>query len=324
MIEELFASIEAAERRIRPYIRETYVAHSAAFSAELGADLWFKCDNLQHTGSFKVRGAFNKLLTLREQGHTAPVITASTGNHGAAVAYALRQLDMRGAVCVPETADPGKVAAIRRLGASVEVIGHDPVDTEQAARARAAESGVVYVSPYNDPAIVAGQGTLGVEVTRQLPAVDVAYVALGGGGLISGVAAALKAHWPDIQIVGCSPANSAIMIQSVAAGHIVAAPSLPTLSDGTAGGVEPAAITFEYCRRLVDRYVTVSEQEIATALVDFIGDQHMLIEGAAAVSLAAVRREAAQVAGQRVLIVLCGANIGLGTLRSVLATGDSA
>ena len=315
---DVLREVRAAEERIRPHILETTLQHSPLLSERGGAQVYCKLENLQHTGSFKVRGALNKVLSLSEEQRGRGVVTASTGNHGAAVAYSLGRLGATGIVYVPQGADPSKVEAIKRLGAEVRVHGQDCAEAEVHARAYGDEHGLAYISPYNDPQVVGGQGTIGVELARQLEDIDAVFVALGGGGLISGIAAYLKSVQPGVSVIGCSPENSQVMIQSVKAGHILDLPSLPTLSDGTAGGIEPGAITFELCRSLVDDYVTVSEEEIAATLLWFIGSHHMLIEGAAAVPIAAYLKNRSQYAGQRVVIVLCGANIGLETVRQLL------
>jgi threonine dehydratase len=246
------------------------------------------------------------------------VVTASTGNHGAAVAYSLSKLKASGLVFVPENADPSKVEAIKRLGAEVRYHGQDCAEAEVYARVYSAQQGMVYVSPYNDPQVIGGQGTVGVELARQLERIDAVYVALGGGGLVSGIAGYLKSVLPGTQVIGCSPQNSQVMIQSVKAGEILDLLSLPTLSDGTAGGIEAGAITFDLCRTWVDDFLTVSEEEIAASLRLFIGAHHMLIEGAAAVAIAAYLKSCQRFVDQNVVIVLCGANISLETLRGVL------
>jgi threonine dehydratase len=315
---DVVTEVRAAEKRIRPHIRRTYLEPSAYFGALSGANVFFKCENLQHTGSFKVRGATNKLLSLSKPERDRGVVTASTGNHGAAVAFALGRLETKGIVYVPDNADPTKVESVRRQGAEVRAFGHDAVEAETHAREYARENGLTYVSPYNDPQVIGGQGTIGLELAEQLDSVDAVFVALGGGGLISGIAGYLKYVWPDIEVIGCSPENSQVMIQSVAAGEILDLPSLPTLSDGTAGGVEAGAITFELCRQSVDAYEIVSESTIAEYLRHFMVAHHMLIEGAAAVPLAAFMKQRGRFVGKNVVIVLCGANISLATLKDIL------
>ena len=315
--------IIAAENRIRPHIRETILEHSLFYSSMEGANVYFKMENLQHTGSFKVRGAMNKLLSLNSLDRARGLVAASTGNHGAAVAFSLNKLEAPCIVFVPENADPNKTEAIRRLGAEVRHYGQDAVDTEAHARRYAAANNLTYISPYNDLQIIAGQGTIAVELVRQLPQIDVVFAALGGGGLIAGIAGYLKSVQPGVKIIGCSPANSQVMIQSLKTGRIMDIPSLPTLSDGTAGGLEPGAMTFDLCRNLVDDCVAVTEDEIKISLIEFIRVQHMLVEGSAAVAIAAFRKQASQFAGKNVVVVICGANIGLETLKEVVDDSGS-
>ena len=307
------AAVLKAATRLRPYLIETPLLPSP-----LGEGVFVKLETLQPTGSFKVRGALNKLLSLSADQKARGVVTASTGNHGAAVAYALKRLELNGTIFVPGNAAPTKVAAIKRLGGEVYVYGDDGVVAERYARAYAAENGLTYVSPYNDLAVVAGQGTVGLELARQLDKVDAVLIALGGGGLVSGITAYLKTVRPNVEIIACSPVNSAVMMASVEAGRIVDTPSLPTLSDGTAGGVEADAVTFEMVKTLVDDYVAVSEEEIKAAMRRFIELHHMLLEGAAGVVVAAYLKLQERLIGKNVVLVICGANIGLADLRTVL------
>jgi len=316
---DIFDEVRQAEDRIRPHIRKTILDHSPLLS-ELGrASVHCKLENLQHTGSFKVRGALNKLLSLSTEELARGVVTASTGNHGMAVGWSLKKLGASGIVFVPETADMSKVKAIERTGAAVRRFGADAVETEIHARDHASQNGSIYVPPYNDPWIVSGQGTIGFELHRQLERIDAVFVSLGGGGLVSGIAGYLKAVRPDVRIFACSPENSQVMIRSVEAGRILDIPSLPTLSDGTAGGVEAGSITFDMCRTYVDEYLTVTEEEIRESLKMFMYTHHMLIEGAAAVAAASYLKISERLAGSSVVIVICGANMSLETLKEVLA-----
>lgn len=318
IISELVKNIVAAEQRIRPFVQQTPLETSLVLSSDT-TQVLLKLENLQATGSFKLRGATNKLLSLSAVEQARGVVTASSGNHGAATAYAGKKLGIDVLVFVPEQASTNKIDAIKRLGATVRLHGNDGVITERHARAYAAAHGMPYVSPYNDLDVVAGQGSVGVELARQCADLDAVFIAVGGGGLIAGAAAALKAAIPHVQIVGCSPINSAVMIESLKAGKILDLASRPTLSDGTAGGVEENAVTFALCQALVDDYVLVSEDEIRTALRAFLATQHLLIEGAAAVVLAAFDKTRAQYQGKKVALVICGANIGLEDLKKVLA-----
>jgi len=308
-----------AEERIRPYIRWTPLEPSPFLSQLTGGDVYLKLENTQITGSFKLRGAVNKLLSLDDEERARGIVTASTGNHGAATAWALARFGIAGTIFVPNTASPAKIDNLRRLGANLEFAGDDCVDTEIFARRTAEESGRVFVSAYSDPKIVGGQGTIGIELERELDAMDAVVAPVGGGGLIGGIAGYLKAGKPDLAIIGCQPQNSAVMYESVKAGELVERELLPTLSDGTAGGIEPGAITFDACRDLVDEFLLVGEEEIGEAIRTLIDTHSLLVEGAAALSVAALQKAARRFEGQRVVLILSGARISLATLRMVLA-----
>ena len=306
-----------AAHMIKSFVRETPVEQSHWLSEETGAHVWFKCENLQHTGSFKFRGAVNKLLSLSGEERSFGVVSASTGNHGAAVAHAASLLETKCTIFVPENASPAKLKAIKAYGAKIVKEGDDCLVAETAGRLYASENGVAYVSPYNDPEIVAGQGTAGVELIKQLPDVEALFVSLGGGGLISGMAGAMKGE-KNVTVVACSPENSPVMHKSVEAGRILDMESKPTLSDGTAGGVEEGAITFELCRELVDDYVLITEREIAESFGAFMKNHNMLIEGSAAMAIAGFLKQKDRWSGKQVAIVLCGANISTKTLKELL------
>jgi threonine dehydratase len=303
-----------AAGRIADVVRETPLIRSAAFSEATGADVYLKLENRQHTGSFKLRGATNCLKSLSAEQHAAGCVAASSGNHGAAVAYAMRELGMSGVIFVPEQTSTAKVDAIRSYGGEVRFFGTDGLDTEQEARAHATAHGMYYVSPYNDAAVIAGQGTCGIEIVEQLPDVDAAFVAVGGGGLISGVGSVLKNHNPNLELIGCQPEASAVMAKSIAAGVVLDMPSEPTLSDGTAGGVESDSMTFDLCRELVNEFVLVSESEIAAAMRHYMAVEEDRIEGAAGVAMAALLAKKSAIRDRNVVIIICGGNISAATL----------
>lgn len=316
----LVASISTAEQRIRPYVRETPLDFSHELSACCAAEVYLKLENIQYTGSFKLRGAMHYLLALSAQQREHGVVAASSGNHGAAVAYGVHALGMQGLVFVPSHASPVKVAAMQRYGADIRFAGEDSLEAELAARAYADQHNLAYISPYNDALVIAGQGTIGVELLRQQSAIDTLFIAVGGGGLLAGCAAVLKAHNPRLRIIGCQPESSAVMAHSVAAGHILDMPSHTTLSDGTAGGIEADAITFPLCREFVDEWVLVDEAQIAAAMRLIMQSHHLLIEGAAGVAVAGLLACAERMHGRKVAVVLCGANISLETLKTVLSS----
>ena len=311
--------IRAAVRRLDGRVRRTPVERSVTLSKRTGADVWLKLEHLQETGSFKLRGATNKLLTLDRSDRREGVVAASSGNHGLAVATAAAALETPALVFVPKVAAPIKVAGIRARGAEVRVFGEDCVEAETRARDHATRTGRTFLSPYNDPAVVAGQGTLGVELRAQVPKLDAVFASIGGGGMIGGMAAALKGGRSAPRIVGAQPANSAVMTASMKAGRLLDLPSEETLSDGTAGGIESDAITFDLCRRLVDDFVLVDEEEIAAAMRLLIADHQWLVEGAAAVALAALLKGRRRWRGKRVAVVLCGRNVSADVVRRVLA-----
>lgn len=312
------ANAVLAANRIAEHIRETPLDYSPFFSELTGANVYLKLENLQYTCSFKLRGAYNKLLSLNPSQIAAGCVAASSGNHGAAIAYAMQRLSITGVVFVPDETSSAKVDAIRRAGATVHFFGSDGLDTEQHARQYAQDKGMNYLSPYNDPDVIAGQGSCGVEIARQIKQLDAIFIAVGGGGLISGVGSFLKSVHPGLDVIGCQPAASAVMAASAKAGKIIDLTSEATLSDGTAGGIEPNAITFDICQKLVDDYVLVSESEIAAAMCEFIDAEHMLLEGAAGVAIAGLKKAAETYQGRNVVVIICGGNISRETLKQVI------
>lgn len=315
---DLHTQVLEASARIRPYVRETPYRPSPALSQVTGWEVVLKEEQHQHTGSFKARGAFSKIVRLAPDERHRGVVAASSGNHGAAVAHAASVIGLQAKVYVPQNASPAKVDKIRASGAEVVFFGTDGLDTELEARRVAEAEGAVYVSPYNDWDVMAGQGSVAVEMTRQLPPVDRVYVAVGGGGLIGGIAAYLATAMPAARVVGVLPANSPVMAESVKAGHIVEMASLPTLSDGTAGGMEPGSVTFDICRKFVSEWKTVDEAEIADAMRLWSAHEPGMIEGAAGVALAALLRDSARKPKQRAAVVICGANVKVETWRQVV------
>jgi threonine dehydratase len=310
---------ELAWEKIHPYIRETYLEKSFYLSEMGENNVYCKMENLQVTGSFKIRGALNAVLSLPEDALARGVVAASTGNHGSAVAFASQIVGTSGTVYVPVNTPRSKVNSIKQLGADVLFHGSDCVEAERFARSYAERSNKTYISPYNDKMIICGQGTIGVELTKQLDKIDVVFVTVGGGGLISGIAGYLKSINNDITVYGCSPKNSDVMARSVKAGKVLDLPSLDTLSEGSAGGLESNTITFDLCRSLVDDWITVTENEIADSLAEFLQNQHSLIEGAAAVVIASYKKRAKELNGKNVVIIICGSNISRSLLEQILS-----
>jgi threonine dehydratase len=295
--------ILAAYHRIAPFVRHTPLE----YSAELGA--YLKLEHLQHTGSFKFRGASHKIALLTPDQASAGVVTASNGNHGLGVAAASRARGIAAEVFVSSHVSASKARRIEAMGARLHCAGDDPLTAELAARRAAIATGRVFISPYNDLDVVAGQGTIAVEIHQELPHPDAVFVAVGGGGLIGGIGEYLKAVSPQTEIVGCWPQNSPVMHRCLHAGTIVEVAEQPTLSESTAGGLEPGSVTFDVCRRVIDRGVLVSEDEILRAMRLVLETEHWVIEGAAAVAVAAFLKEASRWRGKNVIILICGRNV---------------
>ncbi|HEX4603210.1 MAG TPA: threonine/serine dehydratase, partial [Candidatus Angelobacter sp.] len=272
-------------------------------------EVFFKLENLQHTGSFKLRGASNKILSLSPDEAKAGVIAASNGNHGLGVAAAARRAGIAAEVYVSLHVSPSKAQRIQEYGASIQRAGVGPLEAELAARAAAAHQGKVFISPYNDAQVMAGQGTIAVELMKQLPPIDAVFVAVGGGGLIGGIGAYMKSASPRTEVVGCWPQNSRVLYESIKAGQILDFPEQPTLSESTAGGLEPGSVTLDVCSRVIDSSVLVSEEEILGAMQGVRVLKNWIIEGAAAVAVAAFINSARRYRGKRVAVVICGANV---------------
>ena len=301
-----------AEERIREYVLETPLVMSGGLGTS-GTRLLLKLENRQDTGSFKLRGATNKLLTLPREQTSRGVVAASSGNHALGVATIGGKLGIPVEIFLSEQVHPKKRGRIEAIGARVRVLPGDELASELAARDEAKASGRPNVSPYNDPDVIEGQGTIAVEILRQLAQhgaekLDAVFVAVGGGGLISGIGSHLKQVSPETQVVGCWPGNSDVMLRCMQAGEIRDFPYRQTWSTSTAGGVEPNAITLELCRRVIDRSVLVTEDEILGAAQRMWRDEEQLIEGAAAVAIAAFMKTAADYVGKTVAIVICGGN----------------
>ncbi len=309
--------ILAAHERIRSIVLETPVVSSSDLARYISPLVKFKLENRQHTGSFKFRGATNSLSLLDPEQARAGVLTSSTGNHGLAVATAARTLGIRAEIYVSPQVSAVKLETIRNCGAEVRVVGSNALDAELAARATARETGRMYVSPYNDPNVIAGQGTVAVELNCQLQHIDAVFVAVGGGGLIGGIGAYLKAVSPQTEIIGCWPENSPALCESLKHGRIVEVPERPTLSESTAGSVEPGAITFELGQQVIDRTVLVSEAEILGAMRQLRDHEGWVVEGAAGVAFAGFLKHAAEFTDRTVVIIICGGNLSPGVLQQL-------
>jgi len=320
----LVKEVLEANGRIKEHIRETPLEYSPFLSQLGNCQVFLKLENWQITGSFKIRGAMNKLFSLDDIEKEKGVITASSGNHGAAFAYLVKNFGYKGKIVLPENAAQTKIESLKWYGVDLLFFGDDCVKAEGHAKKRALESGCYFISPYNDSKIIGGQGTIGIEIKNQMTAretegkIDFILIPVGGGGLIAGIAGYLKSVENKIKIIGCQPKNSAVMFESLKAGKILDIKSEPTLSDGTAGGIEPGALTFDLCKKYVDDFFLLSEIEIREAIKLILTKHYMLIEGAAALSVAAFIKHKKMFQNKTVILIISGAKIGLKNLQSVL------
>lgn len=316
---DILQEIRDARRRIEKDTLRTPLLLSHHLGERVGGRVYLKMESEQHTGSFKARGALNKLAWLDEQGRRGFVVTASTGNHGLGVARALRVLGREGRIVIPETTVSAKAQALRDYGADVERHGSDGFVAETYARRRAEAEGWEYVSPYNDPQVVGGQGTIAMEIVEQLQEpVDNVFVTVGGGGLVSGIGTWFKAVRPTARVVGCQPERSPEMALSVRSGRYTTVEPRETLSDGSAGAFEEGSITFDLCRRVVDEFLLTTEEEIAAALRLVLARERKLVEGSAAVAVAALLQSPERWRGETSVVVICGGNISTDKLQHVL------
>ena len=307
-----------AYNRSKSYIRKTPLEHSPYLSNLIDGNVYLKLDNIQKTGSFKFRGAVSKMTSISATEKEKGVVTASTGNHGAACSLAMSLLGIDGKIVVPTIVHKNKVNNILNLGGKVEYHGDDCLNAEERAQEISKTTGATYISPYNDPAIICGQGTMGYEIDQDLKNIDSVFVSVGGGGLICGVGGYLKSVQKNVKMVAVSPKNSCVMYESLKAGKQLDLPSETTLSDGTAGGVEMGSITFELCQRIIDEFILVTEDEIADGIRIGVEKHHQLIEGAAGAAIAGFMKQKDKLNGQTVVIVMCGGNISSEVLKSIL------
>jgi threonine dehydratase len=305
----LAEQVKSAAARIKSVVIETPAELPTDLAPDSGATVFFKLENQQQTGSFKLRGASNKILSLSSAEAAAGVIAASNGNHGLGVAAAARRAGIAAEIYVSSLVSPAKAHRIEEFGGRIQRAGADPLVAELAARAAAEHQGKIFISPYNDPQVMAGQGTIAVELLRQVPDLDAVFIAVGGGGLIGGIGAYIKSASPRTEIVGCWPENSRVLYESIKAGRILDVPEQPTLSESTAGGLEPGSVTLAIGAQVIDRSALVSEDEILHTMRRVRDLRGWTMEGAAAVAVAAFLKDAKRYAGKKVAIVICGGNL---------------
>jgi threonine dehydratase len=311
--------VQRARERIAGHLRVTPLVESRWLSNASAADVRLKLESTQVSSSFKVRGALNALARIWEDGRRVTrVVTASAGNHGRALAWAAELMSLPATVFTPRDAPQSKVRAISDSGADLRAVCDDYEDAERRAMAFAREHDAVFISPYNHRDVIAGGGSVGLEIVEEWQEVHTVLVPIGGGGLISGIAIAVKAVRPDAEVVGVEAAASAAFTAARRAGHITPIQIGPTIADGLGGNVEPDTLTWPYIRDLVDRIVTVSEDDLRAGIRGLLGEDHLVAEGAGAAAPAAAASGRAGIAGRRAAVVLSGANIDLAKLREMM------
>jgi threonine dehydratase len=311
------ADVRAAAARIAPFVLRTPLERSPGLSSRCGQDVWLKLECFQHTGSFKLRGALNALMLLPVEARARGVVTASAGNHGLGVARAAALLGVAATVVVPETASPVKVEALGQSGAELRLIGATYDEAEAAALALAQDRGLAFVSAYNDPAVVAGGGTVALEILEEAPHTGTLLVPAGGGGLIGGIGVAAHGVDPGLNVVGVQSAASPALAAALKAGQLVTVPVLPSLADGLAGNIESGSVTFDLLVQHVAEIIVVEEAEIAAAMRWLLEREHVLVEGSAAVGVAALL-DGRLTLDRPTALVLTGRNVSSAVVRDVL------
>ncbi len=314
--------VSRAHERIAPYVRRTPLVESAWLSSVAGADVRLKLESLQVTHSFKPRGMVNAALALIDRasaGEKVPtLVTASAGNAGRALAYAAERLGLHPIVFTPRDAPRAKLEAIRRHGADLRADADDYNDAERRAKAYAAGNGLLYISPFSHPDLIAGFGTVALEVFEDFPGIDTYVVPVGGGGLISGVGLAAKALSRAVRIIGVEVEASHPFAVSVREGRITEVVVGPSIADGLVGNIDPETITFDLVRRYVDELAQVSEDDLKDGIRGLVAEEHLIAEGAGIAGLAAALARRVDLKGRRVAIVVSGANIDVERLRAIL------
>jgi threonine dehydratase len=307
-----------ARNRIAPFVRRTPLVESAWLSKHSNGNVYIKPENQQKTGSFKLRGAANKILSLTSEERERGVITVSSGNHGRAVAYMARELGITAVVCMSSAVPDNKVQAVEELGAELAIIGDTYDETNEHAIRLQVERQLTFVHPFDDREIIAGQATIGLEIIEDLPEIDTVIVPLSGGGLLGGIALALKSIKPDVRTIGVSMDRGPAMYESIKAGKITPVVEEPTLADALAGGLgEENKYTYELIRDYVDQIELVSEEEIAAGMRYALETEHLVVEGGGAVGLALLLGDRVSCEGQRVAVVASGGNTNLDVLIQV-------
>ena len=315
-----FSDIVAARSTLRGVSKLTSISHSKSFSQMSGANIFMKLENMQTTGAFKVRGAYNKLANLSPEERAKGVVAASAGNHAQGVAFSATKLGMQSTIFMPIFTPPLKVLATKGYGANVVLTGESFDDSFLASQEYTKQHDASYIHPFNDPLIIAGQGTIGLEIYEQQPDVDAVIVPIGGGGLIAGIAMAIKEMNPKVRVIGVNAAGAASMVASREANEIVSLPSVSTIADGIAVKT-PGTLTFDIIQKYVDDIVSVTDTEIAHAAYLLLQRGKLLAEPAGVTSVAAALFNKVDLKGKNVVPVVSGGNINMRLLEQIIEKG---
>jgi threonine dehydratase len=310
--------VREAHERCQDYLSPTPLEYSPYLSDRIEGNVWLKLDSMQRTSSFKFRGAINKVLSLTEEELDKGVVTASTGNYAFAVAEAMRIRNRRAKIYVANDIDASRLELLRAHGLDLVVFGDLAWDAEKEARRVAEAEDKIYVSPYNDPVVVGGQGTCGYEISQQLPDLDAAFFACGGGGLLTGSAGWLKSHNADVEAYGVSPENSPVMYESMRVDKMVEMETYPTLADTCAGGVDLDTITLDLCRRHVDEILLLSEEEIEASIRLLFEQHRLVVEGSGALGVGGLLKRKDRFKGKKVVATVCGRNVDLAVFKRII------
>jgi len=308
-----------AHERCQEHLSPTPLEYSRYLSEKIEGEVWLKLDSMQRTASFKFRGALNKILSLTESELDKGIVSASTGNYALAVAEATRIRKRRATIYVAENIDPSRLELLRDHGLDLVIYGEGGWDAEKEARRVAEEKDMIYVSPYNDPIVVGGQGTCGYEISKQLPYVEAALFACGAGGLLTGSAGWLKSQNPKVEAFGVSPENSPVMYESMRANKMVEIETYPTLADTCAGGVDLDSITLDLCQRYVNEIMLLTETEIEASIRLLFEQHRLVVEGSGALSVGGLLKRKEYFKGKKVVAVVCGRNIPLELFKRIIA-----
>lgn len=310
------SDIYDAKEVLKDVISKTPIVHAT----KIHENLWIKAENLQGTGAFKLRGAYNKLSNLTPEEREKGVIAASAGNHAQGVAYSCMKMGIKGTIVMPKTAPLSKIEATRSYGVSVELQGDTFNDAYEYAKNLQEITGAVFIEPFDDPYVIAGQGTIGLEILEKMNDVDTVIVPIGGGGLISGIAAAIKSLRPNCRVIGVQSEHAPSMKESLEQNKMIKLENVSTIADGIAVKT-PGNLTFELCKQYVDEVVTVSEEEIAAAILTLLEKMKMVAEGAGATSVAAAMFNKIDLENHKCVAVLSGGNIDVNLLSKIIDLG---